>query len=99
MPDVMVTARMSPEKKEAANRVFEQLGTNASRAINDLYDYVIAKKELPTEEESTGSFTQDEIARAKIFVESLCRPPENSRYAEMSLTDAKAERLKRRGLL
>lgn len=99
MSDVMVTARMSPEKKEAANRVFEQLGTNASRAINDLYDYVIAKRELPTEEENIRSFTQDEIVRAKIFVESLCRPPEKSRYAEMGLKEAKAERLKKRGLL
>ena len=42
MADAMVTARMSQEKKEAGNRVLEQLGTNASQVVNRLYDYVLA---------------------------------------------------------
>ena len=40
MADAMVTARMSSEKKEAGNRILEQMGTNASQAVNRLYDYV-----------------------------------------------------------
>ena len=36
MADAMVTARMSQEKKEAGNRVLEQLGTNASQVVNRL---------------------------------------------------------------
>lgn len=99
MSDVMVTARMSPEKKEAANRVFEQLGTNASRAINDLYDYVIEKKELPTVQERHRRPTREELLRARAFVDELCRPPRDPRYATMSLKEAKAERLKRKGLM
>ena len=47
MADAMVTARMSSEKKEAGNRILEQMGTNASQAVNRLYDYVIEKRELP----------------------------------------------------
>ena len=47
MADAMVTARMSQEKKEAGNRVLEQLGTNASQAVNRLYDYVLEKRQLP----------------------------------------------------
>lgn len=99
MADVMVTARMSPEKKEAANRVFEQLGTNASRAINDLYDYVIVEKKLPMEQEGGGMPTREELLRAKAFVDELCRPPRDPRFATMSLKEAKAERLRKKGLL
>lgn len=47
MADAMVTARMTSDKKEAGNRVLEQLGTNASQAVNKLYDYVLENKELP----------------------------------------------------
>lgn len=51
MADAMVTARMSQEKKEAGNRVLEQLGTNASQVVNRLYDYVLENKKLPFPEE------------------------------------------------
>ena len=51
MADAMVTARMSAEKKEAGNRMLEQLGTNASQAVNRLYDYVLEKKQLPFPEQ------------------------------------------------
>lgn len=64
MADAMVTARMSPEKKEAGNRVLEQLGTNASQAVNRLYDYVIEKKELPFPEEGRPAYTREDIERA-----------------------------------
>ena len=39
--EAMVTARMGVGKKEEGNRVLASLGTNASKAVNQLYDYVI----------------------------------------------------------
>lgn len=60
----MVTARMSPEKKEAGSRVLEQLGTNASQAVNRLYDYVIENKELPFPEEERRAYTREDVERA-----------------------------------
>lgn len=47
MANAMVTARMTSEKKEAGNRVLEQLDTNVFQAVNKLYDYVLENKELP----------------------------------------------------
>ena len=97
MSDAMVTARMSPEKKEAANRVFEQLGTNASRAINDLYDYVIANKELPTEEEMYVESLESRLREAAVWFDEVSLPMGN-RFATMSDSEIKRERLVSRGL-
>lgn len=47
MQDAMATVRTSQQKKEADSRVLAELGTNPSKAANDLYDYVISKGELP----------------------------------------------------
>ena len=41
--EAMVTARMRVGKKEEGNRVLASLGTNASKAVNQLYDYVIER--------------------------------------------------------
>ena len=68
MADAMVTARMSQEKKEAGNRMLEQLGTNASQAVNRLYDYVLENKKLPfPEEQGRRKYTQEEIADYRKF--------------------------------
>lgn len=100
MADAMVTARMSPEKKEAGNRALEQLGTNASQAVNRLYDYVIEKKQLPfPEPRQKGAFTPEEIARAKAWVESIPTLPVNNRYSTMTDDEVRLERLRSRGLL
>ncbi|MGV8082138.1 MAG: type II toxin-antitoxin system RelB/DinJ family antitoxin [Coriobacteriia bacterium] len=100
MADAMVTARMSSEKKEAGNRILEQLGTSASQAVNRLYDYVIERKELPfPEQKKRREYTQEEIARAIAWVDSLPVLPENNRYATMTDDEIKSERLKARGLL
>ena len=45
--EAMVTARMGVGKKEEGNRVLASLGTNASKAVNQLYDYVIERGALP----------------------------------------------------
>lgn len=45
--DAMVTARMPQGKKEAGAEVLRSLGTTSSRVINKLFDYLIARRELP----------------------------------------------------
>lgn len=100
MADAMVTARMSQEKKEAGNRVLEQLGTNASQAVNRLYDYVLEKKELPfPEQQGRRKYTQEEIARAIAWVDGLRLTSAPSRLDNMTLKEAKRERLAARGLM
>ena len=81
MADAMVTARMSQEKKEAGNRVLEQLGTNASQVVNRLYDYVLENKKLPfPEEQGRRKYTQEEIAEAIAWVDSI---PRKDRFSTM----------------
>lgn len=98
MADAMVTARMSQEKKEAGNRVFEQLGTNASQVVNCLYDYAIEKKMLPfsTNKQHRG-YTKEDLAAAKAWVDGITRLPENNRFAYMTDKEIKMERLRSRG--
>ena len=96
MSDAMVTARMSAEKKEAGNRVLEQLGTNASQAVNRLNDYVLEKKELPfPEQQERRKYTQEEIARAIAWVDSI---PRKDRFSTMTDDEIRRERLASRGL-
>ena len=96
--DAMVTARMTPEKKEMGNAVLEELGLTASQAINQLYDLLIEKRALPFPEEKPEprTFTPEEIAEAKAWVESLVMPVKSS-LADMTLKEAKHERLKAKG--
>ena len=97
MADAMVTARMSQEKKDACNRILEQLGTNPSQVVNQLFDYVIEKQELPFSEEKHGH-TKEEIAEAIAFIDSIQTLPEGNRFATMTDEEIKMERLKSRGL-
>ena len=101
MADAMVTARMSAQKKEAGNKVFDALGINASKAINSFYDYVIQNKKLPfSEKRELGlhKYSKEQIAEAKAFVDSLVLPPDN-RFANMTTKEAKEHRLKAKGLM
>lgn len=96
MADAMVTARMSQEKKEAGNRMLEQLGTNASQAVNRLYDYVLEKKQLPfPEQQERRRYTQEEIAQAIAWVDSI---PRKDRFSTMTDDEIRRERLVSRGL-
>ena len=96
MADAMVTARMSAEKKEAGNRMLEQLGTNASQAVNRLYDYVLEKKQLPfPEQQGRRKYTQEEIAQAIAWVDSI---PRRDRFSTMTADEIRRERLISRGL-
>ena len=99
MSDAMVTARMPRSKKEAGGRVLESLGTTASAAINDLYDYVISKRELPFGASSEGAAsTADEIAAAMAWVDGIARV-EPGGLSDMTLKEAKRHRLIARGAL
>lgn len=99
MPDAMVTARMSPEKKEAGNRILEQLGTNASQAINRLYDYLLEKKQLPfPDQQERREYSQEEIAKAIAWANDL-KVDVPSRFANMTLKEVRRERLIARGLM
>ena len=96
MADAMVTARMSAEKKEAGNRMLEQLGTNASQAVNRLYDYVLEKKQLLfPEQQGRRKYTQEEIAQAIAWVDSI---PRRDRFSTMTDDEIRRERLISRGL-
>lgn len=100
MADAMVTARMSQEKKEAGNRIFEQLGTNASQVVNRLYDYVLEKKALPfAAHEAKRCFTQEEIEEAVAWVDGISEKRTKGKFASMTIKEAKRERLAAKGLL
>ena len=95
MADAMVTARMSQEKKEAGNRILEQMGTNASQAVNRLYDYVLEKQQLPfPEQHERRKHTQEEIAQAIAWVDSI---PRQDRFSTMTDDELRRERLASRG--
>ena len=100
MADAMVTARMPIEKKEAAYRVFEKLGTNASQVINSVFDYVIENEAIPGVEEQSHVHTPEEIAEAIAWADSLVdREREPSRFDGMTLKEVKRERLIAKGLM
>ena len=81
MADAMVTARMSQEKKEAGNRVL---------------DYVLENKKLPfPEEQGRRKYTQEEIAEAIAWVDSI---PRKDRFSTMTDDEIRRERLVSRGL-
>lgn len=90
MADAMVTARMSREKKEAGNRMLEQLGTNASQAVNRLYDYVLEKKQLPfPEQQGRRTYTQEEITEAIAWVEGMRMVDVQGHFDNMTLKEVK----------
>lgn len=94
--DAMVTGRMSASKKERGNRVLSELGTNASKAINELYDYVIEHRALPF---STDQPDKSELLRtATSLVDAIPKVQLDERHAQMSVKDARRERLSQQAL-
>ena len=89
--DAMVTGRMSASKKERGNRVLSELGTNASKAINALYDYVIEHRALPFPADRPD---RSELLRtATSLVDAIPRVRLDERHTQMSIKDAQRERL------
>jgi len=95
--DAMVTARMSPSKKEAGNTTLRELGTNPSQFINDIYDYVIRNKRLPLTNEPAYRDTHD-IREALAFIDSIPLQIPN-RFASITYDEIRQERLIARGLV
>ena len=101
MSDAMVTARMSATKKEAGNRILESLGSNASQAINEFYDYLISKKQLPwTEQKNTEKKKVDKKTLAAILAEMDSMTVKlDSDFKNMTTKEAKRRRLDAKGLI
>ncbi len=92
--DAMVTGRMPVSKKERGNRVLSELGTNASKVINALYDYVIEHHALPF---PTDQPDKCELLRTSTrLVDAVPKVRLDAHYAEMSVKDARRERLSQR---
>lgn len=97
MSDAMVTARMSSTKKEAGNKILEKIGTNASQAVNDLYDYVLENGVLPWQKGVLRrTVGKEELAGAMKWVEGL-QVDVSPEVSGMSIKDAKRARLGVRG--
>lgn len=93
MSDAMVTARMSSTKKDAGNRILEQLGTNASQVVNDLYDYVVENGMLPWQAaRPQHSVNKKELKAAMQWVDGL-QMDLPSEVSSMTIKDAKRARL------
>lgn len=88
--EAMVTARMGVGKKEEGNRVLASLGTNASKAVNQLYDYVIERGALPFDAraEERRPHSRAEVEAAVGLVAPVAEP-----YRSMSTKDARLARL------
>lgn len=94
MSGAMVTARMSATKKEAGNRILERLGSNASQAINELYDYLIERSALPWQEDRSSEEAVDKglLAEALDWVDGL-QVNLSPEFASMDIADARRHRL------
>lgn len=92
--EAMVTARMGVGKKEEGNRVLASLGINASKAVNQLYDYVIERGALPFDvrAEERRPHSRAEVEAAVALVDSLVAPVAEP-YRSMSTRDARLARL------
>lgn len=95
--DAMVTGRMPTAKKELGNRVLRELGTTASQAINDLYDYAITHHALPFP--SAEGDRQERLRAAVKAVDAVPKVELKGRFLSMDLRQARGERLLGRGLL
>lgn len=95
--DAMVTARMSVGKKEAGGAVLHELGLTASQVINELYDYLIAHRDVPFKTAVEEAGRSERLAQALAEVDEVPKMTLDSRYAAMDIRDARAERLARGG--
>ncbi|MCH3943361.1 MAG: type II toxin-antitoxin system RelB/DinJ family antitoxin [Atopobiaceae bacterium] len=94
----MVTARMPSGKKAAGNAVLARMGTNASQAVNQLYDYLIANQTLPFPSETSFDRTE-RLAEARSWIDELSRQDVDQRFGSMCDDDIRRERLERQNLM
>ncbi|MCL1797114.1 MAG: RelB/DinJ family addiction module antitoxin [Eggerthellaceae bacterium] len=93
----MVTARMPQGKKEVGNLILHELGTNPSQVINEVYDYVIAHKQLPAYSKP-ASLSKRDIEKAFAFIDSI--PVQvSANFVTLTDDEIKQQRLIDRGLV
>lgn len=96
MEDVMVTGRMSAQKKAAGNAVLKDAGLNPSQAINLMYSKLVDEKDASFLTEEGYDPIKWKVA-AK-FVDSLV-VPQKTRFDNMTKAEIKMDRLRSRGLV
>lgn len=98
MQDVMVTGRISPQKKQAGNAILQAAGLNASQAINLMYSKLIGQRSAAFLNEAEEREPMQWQAAAS-FVDSLAKPAHaESRFDTMSDAEIRMDRLRSRGL-
>ncbi|MBF4804694.1 type II toxin-antitoxin system RelB/DinJ family antitoxin [Lancefieldella rimae] len=99
MPDAMVTARMSAQKKETGAKLLKSLGISASEAINQLYDYIIKTERLPFDlpEESTLT-TEERLAQAVKRINDIPKVSVSKEFSMLSDNEIRLARLHKKGL-
>jgi len=100
MPDAMVVARMPQEKKDSVARKLADMGTNASSAINQLYDYIETHGRLPFGDDGNQASQESREYRAKRaarWLGSLNQLPQGNAFQEMTDERIRALRLSSRG--
>ena len=96
MSSVMVTGRMDSRKKQRGLAILEREGSNASQAINRMFDRIIESNsaEFLFEEKDAS----ESLRAAASFVDSLSEK-RVSRFDSMSKEEIKRERLSSRGVI
>lgn len=96
MSSVMVTGRMDSRKKQRGLAILEREGSNASQAINRMFDRIIESNsaEFLFEEKDAS----ESLRAAASFVDSLSEK-RVSRFDSMSKEEIKRERLSSRGMI
>lgn len=94
MGTAMVTARMDDLKKARAGAILRKCGKTPSKAINELYDFIIREGTLPWGDARGGiaSMSARQVEEAADFIQSI--PPASSRFATMSDEEIRRERLR-----
>lgn len=97
MSSVMVTGRMDSRKKQRGLAILEREGSNASQAINRMFDRIIESNSAGFlfEEKKDAS---ESLRAAAPFVDSLSEK-RASRFDSMSKEEIKRERLSSRGVI
>lgn len=96
MSSVMVTGRMDSRKKQRGLAILEREGSNASQAINRMFDRIIESNsaEFLFEEKDAS----ESLRAAASFVDSLSEK-RVSRFDSMSKEEIRRERLSSRGVI
>lgn len=98
MNDVMVTARMSVEKKTEGSRILKSLGVTASNAVNQLFDYIVEHKRLPFGAPvESGTVSPERWENMQEWVKGFPYVELSPEFRDMDRKQAKGHRLRASG--